>query len=198
MPEGLWDIGLAAALTCYKQLAQRTTQNTVLGRNRETKPAGAKRVNIVQVGHNKSAPCHLLAMRSKLTRFVRMLSVAAFAFALLLPGWAAAAAGTSESNDVHVMVPPGDAYDMLEHLQGHNWTPPPGIKGGAVYQNSDGRLPVCGGGVWREYDIYPPGPTGRGPERILHCDGGDLVIANWYTPDHYATFEYFVWGSNKP
>lgn len=129
-----------------------------------------------------------------------MLSVAVFAFALLLPGWTAAAADPGESNDVHVMVPPGDAYNMLEYLKGHNWTPPPGIKGGAVYQNSDGRLPDCAGagGLWREYDIYPPGPAGRGPERILSCHGGTLVVRDWYTPDHYVTFDPFIWGYNRP
>ncbi|MGI8306635.1 ribonuclease domain-containing protein [Saccharopolyspora hattusasensis] len=89
---------------------------------------------------------------------------------------------------------PGDAWRMLEYLQSHNYTPPPGVAGGKIFRDDLGRLPKCDmGSNWHEFDVYPPGPQGRGPERIVLCLGNWQPFPNqFYSPDHYATFEPFI------
>ena len=85
------------------------------------------------------------------------------------------------------VIPP-DAFDVYNYIMGHNGSPPPGYKGGGVF-NNDGR----NGGQqlpgeyapYHEYDIYPKTPgVSRGLERIVIGVGGRA----WYTPDHYMTF----------
>ncbi|MEV0081492.1 ribonuclease domain-containing protein [Saccharopolyspora sp. NPDC050642] len=90
---------------------------------------------------------------------------------------------------------PQAAWDMLSYLQSHNFTPPPGIKGGAIYRNADGKLPALPPPYeYREYDIYPAGPNGRGPERIVTDAALETINYDWYSPDHYQTFMPFIKG----
>ncbi len=117
--------------------------------------------------------------------------LAAFLSFFLAGSLPATAASNQPPDNPHAMAPPERAWDMLDYLRDHNWTPPPGIAGGAPYKNSDGKLPDCTDGTWREYDVTPPGPQGRGPERIVRCDSA-WIMPEKYTPDHYATFEEFI------
>ncbi|WP_425387952.1 ribonuclease domain-containing protein [Amycolatopsis nigrescens] len=92
---------------------------------------------------------------------------------------------------------------MLDYLQSHNYTPPPGIAGGKIFEDRERKLPVCddgGGSQWREFDVYPPGPSGRLADRIVICFAQRIPLySRQYSPDHFATFDPFVWGTHgKP
>jgi hypothetical protein len=63
----------------------------------------------------------------------------------------------------------------------HNYSPPPGYKGGGVYRNTNGLLPP--GGDYLEYRIYT---TPGSAERIVIDRNTDDA---WFTGDHYASFE---------
>lgn len=81
---------------------------------------------------------------------------------------------------------PREAYDLEDYIRAHNFTPPRFYKGGAIYQNFDGKLINLFNEVLREYDLYPSGPQEpRGPARLVL---GESRITSWYTPDHYQTF----------
>jgi guanyl-specific ribonuclease Sa len=78
--------------------------------------------------------------------------------------------------------------EVYHFVLDHNWSPPPGLKGGKPYLNTNGKLPP---GDYREYDIYPaPAGGGRGPKRLV-MDKNDPVGNSWYTADHYVGFVSF-------
>ena len=85
---------------------------------------------------------------------------------------------------------PQRAFDVLNHLKGHGYSPMTGYKGGKIFSN-DGRdasgvLPSKYG-PFKEFDIDPKmAGRPRNAERIVvgFGDGG----AAWYTPDHYGNF----------
>jgi len=55
---------------------------------------------------------------------------------------------------------------------------------GHVFLNRGGLLPEKPVGFYRSYDIPTPGVQGRGPQRLIRGEGGEL----FYTGDHYKTF----------
>lgn len=63
----------------------------------------------------------------------------------------------------------------------HNYSPPPGYKGGSAYHNTNGLLPPNGN--YLEYRIYT---TPGSAERIVIDRNTDDV---WFTGDHYASFD---------
>lgn len=79
---------------------------------------------------------------------------------------------------------PPKAWQTLQFVRTHNWSPPPNYKGDRVFQNREGKLPA--GGDYREFDIDSciRGQK-RGPERIVVDTKNGRA---WYTPDHYNTF----------
>jgi guanyl-specific ribonuclease Sa len=69
--------------------------------------------------------------------------------------------------------------------------PPAGIAQGGrrgasrgVFQNAERRLPAHPLGYYHESDVWPRGPGGRGPERLIL--GGEREV--YYSADHYRTF----------
>ncbi|MGH3589123.1 MAG: ribonuclease domain-containing protein [Pseudonocardia sp.] len=68
-----------------------------------------------------------------------------------------------------------------EFAKTHNYSPPPGYKGGGTFRNTNGKLPP--GGDYLEYRIYK---TAGSPERIVIDRSTDTT---WFSSDHYATFE---------
>lgn len=56
---------------------------------------------------------------------------------------------------------------------------------GAVFHNSEHRLPSEPDGYYREYTVPTPGAHNRGTRRIITGADGRY----WYTGDHYETFQ---------
>lgn len=70
-------------------------------------------------------------------------------------------------------------------------SPPAGVAQGGrrggrrgVFDNAEGRLPRRGPGYYRESDVWPRGPGGRGAERLVFGNAGEV----YYTADHYRSF----------
>jgi guanyl-specific ribonuclease Sa len=91
---------------------------------------------------------------------------------------------------------PLSAYQVADYVERNGGNPPPGYRGGTVFQN-DGRgggqrlssLDVDGNRItYREYDVNPYAPgVNRGAERIVIGSDG----SRYYTNDHYTTFTPF-------
>ena len=65
---------------------------------------------------------------------------------------------------------------------------PPGIKGGQVFANHDGTLPMKIHGHYHEYDVVAPAVDGRGKLRIVLGQGGEVYI----TGNHYEDFRQII------
>jgi guanyl-specific ribonuclease Sa len=63
----------------------------------------------------------------------------------------------------------------------HNYSPPPGYRGGGVYRNTTNKLPP--GGDYLEYRIYK---TPASAERIVIDRNTNDT---WFTGDHYVSFQ---------
>jgi len=81
---------------------------------------------------------------------------------------------------------PASVPALLDHLAQHNGAPPPGYKGGKVYENNTSVLPD---GEYREYDLHAkvkaaPGVKGipRNQQRLL-VDGRSGSV--FFTDSHY-------------
>ena len=73
------------------------------------------------------------------------------------------------------------ALYVYEFAVTHNYSPPPGHKGGSAYRNTNGLLPPEGD--YLEYRIYTaPGSAER---IVIDRKTNDA----WFTGDHYASFE---------
>ncbi len=69
--------------------------------------------------------------------------------------------------------------------------PPKGVAQGGrrgrargAFLNSEGKLPAKPQGYYTETDVWPKGPNGRGPERLVFGKQGEVYLS----PDHYQTF----------
>jgi hypothetical protein len=75
---------------------------------------------------------------------------------------------------------------VYEFAMAHNYSPPPGYRGGSVYRNTNNALPP--GGDYLEYRIY----TAPGSAQRLVIDrklpGPDNA---WFTDNHYTSFSKF-------
>jgi guanyl-specific ribonuclease Sa len=141
-------------------------------------------------------------------RLIRSISVLSILTALfMLPTYAVAfASGTSvsvkDAPSAHLAasVPnagceleanpavPKEAFTVFFYLLSHNYSPPPGLKGNSVYNNSTHKLPNPPSGYrWFEYNVYPGSGTAQ---RIVTARNGNLTVNGYpyYTPDHYNTF----------
>lgn len=65
---------------------------------------------------------------------------------------------------------------------------PRGVTGGSVFTNEDADLPIKPYGHYREYDVQPPQPDGRGALRIVLGKGGEVYI----TGNHYRDFRQII------
>ena len=85
--------------------------------------------------------------------------------------------------DTHI---PDEAYAVEEFARTHNYSPPPGLKGGSAYRDDVHALPPLLR-PYKEYDVFPATPgAGRTAPRVVLSD--DVPYASWYSPDHYRTF----------
>jgi guanyl-specific ribonuclease Sa len=79
---------------------------------------------------------------------------------------------------------------VIESMDGTGRPPQDVAQGGrrhgpkGVFANAQGRLPARPPGYYRESDVWPRGPGGRGAQRLVFGEAGEV----FYTADHYATF----------
>ncbi|EPD66314.1 MULTISPECIES: ribonuclease [Streptomyces] len=84
---------------------------------------------------------------------------------------------------------PSQAYDTLDLIaQGG---PFPYEQDGTVFQNREGVLPSQSSGYYHEYTVKTPGSDTRGARRIVT---GEQTQEDYYTSDHYATFDLIDFG----
>jgi hypothetical protein len=85
--------------------------------------------------------------------------------------------------DTHI---PDEAYRVEEFVRTHNYSPPPGLKGGRPYNDDGHALPPMLRPL-KEYDVYPAVPgDGRPSPRIVLSNL--IPYASWYSPNHYDNF----------
>ncbi|MEU6880652.1 ribonuclease [Streptomyces sp. NPDC046712] len=79
---------------------------------------------------------------------------------------------------------PSQAHDTLRLIE--QGGPFPYSQDGSVFQNREGVLPAHSTGYYHEYTVKTPGSSTRGARRIVT---GDAYQEDYYTADHYATFD---------
>src|SRR3569833_2493219 len=87
----------------------------------------------------------------------------------------------------HTALPP-EADDTLQ--LNDDGGPIPYPQDGEVFQNREGVLPSEPTGYYHEYTVEPPGSPDRGARRIVTAESG----TDYYTSDHYATFDSVDFG----
>ncbi|MFB7916406.1 ribonuclease domain-containing protein [Streptomyces sp. NPDC056061] len=78
---------------------------------------------------------------------------------------------------------PSQAHDTLDLIEVGG--PFPYKQDGTVFQNREGVLPKQSTGYYHEYTVITPGSPTRGARRVVT---GEKVREDYYTGDHYATF----------
>ncbi|MFF1647397.1 ribonuclease domain-containing protein [Streptomyces sp. NPDC058240] len=79
---------------------------------------------------------------------------------------------------------PAQAHDTLDLIDAGG--PFPYSQDGSVFQNREGVLPGQSTGYYHEYTVVTPGSPTRGARRIVT---GEKAQEDYYTGDHYATFD---------
>ncbi|MEU9321158.1 ribonuclease [Streptomyces sp. NPDC048295] len=79
---------------------------------------------------------------------------------------------------------PSQAHDTLDLIDAGG--PFPYSQDGVVFQNREGVLPGQSTGYYHEYTVITPGSPTRGARRIVT---GERTQEDYYTSDHYATFD---------
>ncbi len=87
----------------------------------------------------------------------------------------------------HSSLPP-EADDTLALIDAGGPYPYPQDDG--VFQNREGVLPSEPTGYYHEYTVVTPGSPDRGARRIVTAESG----TDYYTSDHYATFDAIDFG----
>lgn len=81
---------------------------------------------------------------------------------------------------------PDAAYAVEQFARTHNYSPPPGLKGGSSYRDDGHALPPLLR-PYKEYDVFAAKPgEGRPSPRVVLSDVAPY--ASWYSPDHYTAF----------
>ncbi|MFE1311447.1 MULTISPECIES: ribonuclease domain-containing protein [unclassified Streptomyces] len=124
-------------------------------------------------------------------RATRIGAAAALLSALLVGGTvsattadAAASVGSICYSDL-----PSQAYDTLDLID--QGGPFPYSQDGTVFSNREGVLPKQSSGYYHEYTVKTPGSSTRGARRIVT---GEEYQEDYYTSDHYATFDLIDFG----
>ncbi|MEU6422104.1 ribonuclease domain-containing protein [Streptomyces spiralis] len=84
---------------------------------------------------------------------------------------------------------PSQAYDTLDLIDQGGPFPYP--QDGTVFQNRESVLPRQSSGYYHEYTVVTPGSPTRGARRIVT---GERSQEDYYTSDHYATFDLIDFG----
>ncbi|MHC3474222.1 guanyl-specific ribonuclease [Streptomyces sp. 7R007] len=125
-------------------------------------------------------------------RATRIGAAAALLSALLVGGTVSAttadAAATSVGSICYSDLP-SQAYDTLDLIASGG--PFPYAQDGTVFQNREGVLPSQPSGYYHEYTVITPGSSTRGARRIVT---GEEYEEDYYTADHYATFDLIDFG----
>ncbi|MEU9921577.1 ribonuclease domain-containing protein [Streptomyces griseoluteus] len=125
-------------------------------------------------------------------RTTRIGAAAALFSALLVGGTVSATtadAATASVGSICYGSLPSQAYDTLDLIaQGG---PYPYSQDGVVFQNREGVLPSQSSGYYHEYTVKTPGEPTRGARRIVT---GQRTREDYYTADHYATFNLINYG----
>ncbi|MEU7060930.1 ribonuclease domain-containing protein [Streptomyces sp. NPDC046197] len=125
-------------------------------------------------------------------RTTRIGAAAALLSALLVGGTVSAgtadAAATSVGSVCYGDLP-SQAHDTLDLID--QGGPFPYSQDGTVFSNREGVLPRQSSGYYHEYTVITPGSPTRGARRIVT---GEQYEEDYYTSDHYATFDLIDFG----
>ncbi|MEV6113024.1 ribonuclease domain-containing protein [Streptomyces sp. NPDC052109] len=125
-------------------------------------------------------------------RASRIGAAAALLSALLVGGTVSATTADAAASSVGSICYgdlPSQAYDTLDLIaQGG---PYPYSQDGTVFSNREGVLPRESSGYYHEYTVITPGSSTRGARRIVT---GEADQEDYYTSDHYATFDLIDFG----
>ncbi|MFD9790555.1 ribonuclease domain-containing protein [Streptomyces sp. NPDC059070] len=123
-------------------------------------------------------------------RVMTLAGTAALAAALLAGPAALPAAATAQTTGTicHSALPP-QADDTLNLIA--RGGPFPYAQDGVVFQNREHVLPSEPNGYYHEYTVKTPGSPTRGARRIVT---GQQADEDYYTGDHYATFDLIDFG----
>ncbi|OAR23955.1 ribonuclease [Streptomyces sp. ERV7] len=126
-------------------------------------------------------------------RITTLGAIATVAAALLLgPTAVEATASTASVQSVGSICSselPSQAHDTLRLID--NGGPFPYSQDGVVFSNREHVLPSQSGGYYHEYTVKTPGSPTRGARRIVT---GRQADEDYYTSDHYATFDLVDFG----
>lgn len=84
---------------------------------------------------------------------------------------------------------PAQAYDTLDLIEQGGPFPYP--QDGGTFYNREGLLPSQPTGYYHEYTVETPGSDDRGARRIVT---GDSFQEDYYTADHYESFDLIDYG----
>lgn len=122
----------------------------------------------------------------------RLGAAAALLSALLVGGTVSAGpagAATASVGSICYGDLPSQAHDTLDLIE--QGGPFPYDQDGTVFSNREGVLPSRASGYYHEYTVITPGSPTRGARRIVT---GEQVQEDYYTADHYATFDLIDFG----
>jgi ribonuclease T1 len=126
-------------------------------------------------------------------RITRIGAAAAVLSALLVGGTVTAATSANASatavGNICYSELPSQAYDTLDLIE--QGGPYPYSQDGTVFSNREGVLPSQASGYYHEYTVITPGSSTRGAKRIVT---GEETQEDYYTADHYATFDLVDYG----
>ncbi|MFH9084040.1 MULTISPECIES: ribonuclease domain-containing protein [unclassified Streptomyces] len=122
-------------------------------------------------------------------RITRIGAAAAVLSALLVGGTVTATPAAAAVGSICYSDLPSQAYDTLDLIE--RGGPFPYAQDGTVFQNREGVLPGRASGYYHEYTVITPGSSTRGARRIVT---GDRYQEDYYTSDHYATFDLVDFG----
>lgn len=125
----------------------------------------------------------MVAMRIP-PRITTLGGVAALLSVLFVGGPVTATAATTSVGSVCYSALPSQAHDTLDLIDSGG--PFPYDQDGTVFQNREGVLPGQSTGYYHEYTVITPGSPTRGARRIVT---GEEVQEDYYTADHYETFD---------
>jgi len=119
----------------------------------------------------------------------RIGSAAALLSALLVGGTVTATPAAAAVGSICQSALPAQAHDTLDLIE--QGGPFPFEQDGTVFQNREGVLPSRSTGYYHEYTVITPGSDTRGARRIVT---GEEQREDYYTADHYATFDLIDYG----
>ncbi|GGW63469.1 hypothetical protein GCM10010503_45690 [Streptomyces lucensis JCM 4490] len=125
-------------------------------------------------------------------RIHRTGAAAALLSALLVGGTVSATtadAAAASAGSVCYGALPSQAHDTLHLID--QGGPFPYSQDGIVFQNREDVLPGQSTGYYHEYTVKTPGSSTRGARRIVT---GEKNQEDYYTADHYATFDRVDFG----